>query len=81
MPYFRIIKNIMYNYNPYRKLLQENNIKQEQLIKQGIINRSNASSLKNNRPVTTDTLEKLCDYFDCQFNDLVEHKTERNEKL
>lgn len=75
MPYFRIIKNIMYNYNPYRKLLQENNIKQEQLIKQGIINRSNASSLKNNKPVTTDTLEKLCDYFDCQFNDLIEHKS------
>ena len=63
----------MYNYEPYRKKLKVNNIKQEQLIKDGIINRSNASSLKNNKAVTTDTLEKLCNYFHCQFSDLVEH--------
>lgn len=63
----------MYNYNPYRKLLNERGIKQQELINKGIINRSNASSLKNNIAVTTDTLEKLCSFFNCQFSDLVEH--------
>lgn len=66
----------MYSYEPYRKLLKERGIKQNQLIEQGIINRSNASSLKNNKAVTTDTLEKLCNYFNCQFNDLVKHYDE-----
>lgn len=55
----------MYNYEPYRKLLKERGIKQNQLIEKGIINRSNASSLKNNIAATTDTLEKLCKYFNC----------------
>lgn len=63
----------MYDYEPYRKLLKERKIKQNKLIEQGIINRTNASSLKNNRAVTTDTLEKLCKYFHCQFNDLIRH--------
>lgn len=63
----------MYDYQPYRNILKEKGIKQEELIKKGIINRGNASSLKNNRAVTTDTLEKLCTFFDCQFNDLIEH--------
>lgn len=63
----------MYDYEPYRNLLEKRGIKQNQLIKEGIINRSNASSLKNNIAVTTDTLEKLCNYFNCQFNDLVRH--------
>ena len=63
----------MYDYGPYRNLLKERDIKQNQLINEGIINRSNASSLKNNKAVTTDTLEKLCTYFKCQFNDLVRH--------
>ena len=66
----------MYNYNPYRKLLNERGIKQQELINKGIINRSNASSLKNNIAVTTDTLEKLCSFFDCQFSDLIEHINE-----
>lgn len=63
----------MYDYQPYRNILKDKGIKQEELIKKGIINRGNASSLKNNRAVTTDTLEKLCTFFDCQFNDLIQH--------
>lgn len=63
----------MYDYQPYRNILKNKGIKQEELIKKGIINRGNASSLKNNKAVTTDTLEKLCTFFDCQFNDLIKH--------
>lgn len=65
-----------FNYNPYRNLLKELGIKQEQLIKEGIINRQNASSLKQNKPIRTDTLDKLCDRLNCQFSDLIEHYKE-----
>lgn len=64
----------MYNYNPYRNLLKEKGILQAQLIKEGVINRQNASKLKNNKSVTIETLEKLCKYFRCQFSDLIEHE-------
>ncbi len=66
----------MYNYDPYRDMLKNRGVKQEQLIREGVINRGNASSLKNNVAVTTDTLEKLCTYFKCQFSDLVKHYEE-----
>ena len=66
----------MYDYEPYREMLKRRNVKQSQLINDGIINRNNASSLKQNKALTTDTLEKLCNYFDCQFNDLVRHYKE-----
>lgn len=67
----------IFDYEPYRKLLKNRNVKQEEIIKLGIINRSNASSLRQNKPVRTDTLEKLCSYFHCQFNDLIQHYDEK----
>lgn len=63
----------IFDYEPYRNLLKNRKVKQEDLIKLGIINRGNASSLKQNKPLRTDTLEKLCSYFHCQFNDLIRH--------
>lgn len=63
----------MYNYEPYRKLLKKKGVEQETLIKQNVINRGNASSLKQNKPLNVNTLEKLCTYFNCQFSDLIEH--------
>lgn len=63
----------MFTYEPYRRFLKENNIKQEELIKKGVIGRNNASSLKNNKPMRIDILDKLCNELNCQFNDIVEH--------
>lgn len=70
----------MYDYEPYRNILKRNGISQNKLIEAGVINRSNASSLKNNKAVTTDTIEKLCTYFDCQFNEIVRHYKESEEE-
>ena len=63
----------MFNYEPYRKLLKEKNIKGYELIKDNTINARVASSLKNNKSVTVETLDKLCTRLNCQFSDLVEH--------
>lgn len=66
----------MFNYNPYRNILKEKGVKQAELIEKGIINRQNATSLKNNKPMKTDTLDKLCTELNCQFSDLIEHINE-----
>ena len=63
----------MYDYEPYRKLLVDKGIKQQELIDKGVINRNNATSLKHNKAVTTDTIDKICNYFDCDFNEIVRH--------
>ena len=63
----------MYDYEPFRQLLKDKNIKQSTLINEGVINRHNASKLKNNKSLTIDTLHKLCKYFDCQFSDIVRY--------
>lgn len=63
----------MYDYEPFRNLLKSKGIKQQELINNGIINRNNATSLKHNKAVTTDTLEKICNYLDCDFNDIIRH--------
>lgn len=63
----------MFTFEPYRKLLKEKNIKGYDLIKDNTINSRIASSLKNDKSVTLETLDKICNRLNCQFNDLVEH--------
>ena len=50
--------------------MQEKNITQYQLIKQGIDNKT-LDSLKKNKNITLVTLEKLCRILDCEPNDVV----------
>lgn len=66
----------MYDYEPYRKLLKKRKIKQSELIEKGIINRQNASKLKNNKSITLDTLDNICNKLHCDFSDIVRHYEE-----
>lgn len=50
--------------------MEEKNITQYQLIKQGIDNKT-LDSLKKNKNITLITLEKLCRILECTPNDVV----------
>lgn len=50
--------------------MQEKNVTQYQLIKQGIDNKT-LDSLKKNKNITLVTLEKLCRILDCEPSDIV----------
>ncbi len=50
--------------------MDEKNISQYQLLKQGIDNKT-LDSLKKNKNITLITLEKLCRILDCTPNDIV----------
>ncbi len=69
----------MFNYDPYRELLERRNIKQQELINDNTINTRIANYLKHNESVTVNTLEKLCKRLNCQFNDLVKHVDDLEE--
>ena len=58
------------DFSPLWKTMQEKNVTQYQLIKQGIDNKT-LDSLKKNRNITLVTLEKLCCILDCEPNDIV----------
>ncbi len=63
----------MFNYDPLRKTLKEKGITQEKLIKENVINRQNATSIKHNKPMRTDTLDKICQYLNCDFQNIIKH--------
>lgn len=50
--------------------MQEKNITQYQLLKQGIDNKT-LDSLKKNKNITLVTLEKICRILDCEPGDVV----------
>lgn len=70
----------MYNYDPYRETLKRLDIKQADILKDKTINSQNANRLKNNLPITTDTIDKLCTRLNCQPNDIMKHIEINQEK-
>ena len=50
-------------------------VTQYKLITSGI-SHSTLTRLKNNQPVNTDTLNKLCSILDCRIEEIVEYKKE-----
>lgn len=60
----------MIDYSPLWITMQENQISQYTLLKNGIDNKT-LDSLKKNKNITLLTLEKLCQILNCTPNDIV----------
>ena len=58
------------DYSPLWKTMEEKNISQYHLLKNGIDNKT-LDSIKKNKNITLLTLEKLCKILECQPNDIV----------
>ncbi|MBE6815807.1 MAG: helix-turn-helix transcriptional regulator [Ruminococcaceae bacterium] len=63
----------MVDYSPLWKTMEKKGVSQYRLIKSGIDNRT-IDSLKNNRNITMNTLEKICKIINCTPNDVVRFK-------
>ena len=53
--------------------LKKSGVTQYRLISDGI-SHSTLTRLKRNQPVTTETLDKLCNILNCKLEDIAEHK-------
>ncbi len=65
----------MISYKPFLKLLIDKNIQKKTIIEdtgisKGTINRMNN---KNNQYVSLEVIDKLCNYFKCDINDIIEY--------
>jgi DNA-binding Xre family transcriptional regulator len=58
------------DFSPLWRTMEEKEVTQYQLIKQGIDNKT-LDSLKKNKNITLLTLEKLCNILSCTPNDIV----------
>ena len=61
----------MISYEPLWKTLNERNITQYYLLKMGIDNKT-MDTIRKNKNITLNTLEKLCRIIGCTPNDIVE---------
>ena len=63
----------MIDYSPLWKTMEEKGMTQYRLIKNGIDNKT-LDSLKKNKNITLQTMEKLCRILQCTPNDIVMFK-------
>ncbi len=61
----------MISYEPLYKTLKEKNVTTYKLIKDFGISRSLLDRLKHNKPISTVTLNDLCNILDCKVEDIL----------
>lgn len=61
----------MISYEPFYKTLKKKNTTTYQLIKKYNLSRSLLDRLKHNKPITTQTIDDLCQYLDCRVEDIL----------
>lgn len=52
--------------------MKKKGVSQYRIIKEGI-SHSTLTRLKNNQPVSIDTIDKLCTILECNVEDIIEH--------
>ena len=62
-----------WSYNPLWKKLIDRNLKRTQLIDLVGLQTQTLANMGKNKPVSLDTLDKLCEYFNCPIEDIVDH--------
>lgn len=71
------------NFNKLQKIMDEKNVKKFDLRKAGfnpnIIDKVLSGNLDKSKRVDTETIDRLCEYFDCQPGDLMEYVEEKDQ--
>lgn len=70
----------MLNYTKLWILLENKGMKKTDLTKNKIISPATLAKLGKNETITSDTIDKLCDYLKCQPSDIMEHISEEKWK-
>ncbi len=63
----------MLSYEPLWKLLITKKLKKYDLVTNKIISSSTLAKLGKNEPVHSSIYDKLCDFLDCEIEDIIKH--------
>lgn len=69
----------MFKYDKFWKMTKELGLNRYRLKVDYRIHPTILSRLKNNMPVSLETLNKICNTFHCQIEDIVEHVEDDNK--
>ncbi len=64
----------MISFEPFFKTIKEKEISTYSLVKDYHLSRSLIDRLKHNKPITTVTINDLCNILDCEITDVVDFK-------
>lgn len=68
----------MITYEPFYQTLKEKGISTYKLITKYNLSRSLIDRLKHNKPISTVTLNDLCEILDCKVEEILEYKKGEN---
>lgn len=68
----------MITYDPLWRTLKEKNISTYKLEKEYGMSKSMIYKLRNNKNVTLETVEQLCEMLDCELWDVLEYKPNKD---
>lgn len=63
-------------YDKLFRLLKERGVTTYQIRKEKIISESSLQKLREGKPISTSTIERMCDLLDCQPGDIMEYVKE-----
>ena len=69
----------MISYEPFYETLKKKNISTYKLINKFGISRSLLDRLKHNKPISTVTINDLCNFLDCGVEDILIYKKEEEK--
>lgn len=71
------------NFNKLQKIMDEKNVKKFDLRKAGfnpnIIDKVLSGNLDKSKRVDTETIDRLCEFFECQPGDIMEYVDEKDQ--
>lgn len=65
--------NLAFNFNPLWKLLIDKGMNKTDLAENIGISRSTLAKMGKNEYVAMEVLDRICNYFNCEITDIVEH--------
>lgn len=73
--------NIAFTYKPlWKKLIDKDMTKKEFMQKTGI-SKSTVDKMGRGELISLDIIDRICNYFDCKVEDVIEHISSRKEDM
>ena len=70
-----------FTYKPLWKMLIDKEMTKKELSKQTGVSKSTIDKMGRNETVSLDVIDRICNYFDCRVEDVIEHCAPRKEEV
>lgn len=71
--------NMAFTYKPLWKLLIDKEMTKKELMQKAGISKSTVDKMGRGEIVSLDIIDRICNYFDCSIEDVVEHTNQEKE--